>query len=148
MTIVTTAGKIKNLNRGLWIFSRMFANFKRHEVTKRASFFIFTSLKIYYDVLSCNMSKLFVAPNRKAIEEPKEVLTYNLCQLMIFFNRVTERWRHFCVRCTKFSECLPLPTRFWTREKGTCSQDILVVKHDTGNMFNTLHLFIPANDLN
>ena len=118
--------------------------------SQREHLFYIYILKIYYDVLSFHLSKLFVAPNRTAIEETKELLTYNLCQLLIFFFS-KERPKVdviFCVRCTKFSEFLPQPTRFWTREKGTCSQDILVVQHDTGNMFNTLHLFIPANDLN
>ena len=50
--------------------------------------------------MSLNMNKihwiidiisLFEAPNRRTVEEPKEVLTFNLCQLLIFFrNRVCE----------------------------------------------------------
>ena len=58
--------------------------------SQREHLFYIYILKIYYDVLSFHLSKLFVAPNRTAIEETKEVLTYNLCQLMIFFNRATE----------------------------------------------------------
>ena len=114
-------------------------------IHKESIFFYIYILKIYYDALSFDMSKLFVAPNRTAIEKTKGVLTFNLFQLLIFFfNRATKSCRHFCVRCTKLSEFQPLPTRFWTREKGTCSQDILIVQHDISNMFNTLHLFIPA----
>ena len=29
----------------------------------------------------------FIAPNRGAFEEPKEVMTFNLCQILIVFNR-------------------------------------------------------------
>ena len=58
--------------------------------------------------MSFRMSKinsigLFIAPYGRAIEEPKAVLTFNPCQLLIFFNRLCEIWCHFCVRCEKFS---------------------------------------------
>ena len=50
--------------------------------------------------MSLNMNKihwiidiigLFEAPNRRTIEEPKEVLTFNLCQLLIFFSQQSVR---------------------------------------------------------
>ena len=40
----------------------------------------------------------FVVPNRRAIEEPKEVLTFNLCQ---FFDRAYNKWGHLYIGCTK-----------------------------------------------
>ena len=43
-------------------------------------------------------------PNRRLIiEGPKEMLTFNPCQLLINPVAVYESWRHFCVRRTKFS---------------------------------------------
>ena len=42
----------------------------------------FNMSKIYYII---DIIGQFLAPNRKAIEEPKEVLTFNLCQLLNFF---------------------------------------------------------------
>ena len=57
------------------------------------------------------------ASNTKAIEEPKEVLTLNVCRLLIFFNREYENWRDFCVRRTNSrngtnSRIKPRPTYF------------------------------------
>ena len=40
----------------------------------------------------------YVVPNRRAIEEPKEVLTFNLCQ---FFDRAYNKWGHIYIGCTK-----------------------------------------------
>ena len=49
------------------------------------------------------MINQFVAPNGRAIEEPKVVLTFILCLLLIFFfNRMYESWCHFCDCHTKF----------------------------------------------
>ena len=79
-------------------------------VTKEAFQCLYLRLKnwLYY-LIGANFNYFdtfgqFIAPNRRTIEEPKEVLTFNLCQTIIhFFNRVYDSWRRFCVRCTKFS---------------------------------------------
>ena len=53
---------------------------------------MFTSLKF---IMTSNMSKIhlivvifhqFIAPKGRANEEPKEVLTFNRCQLLIFIS--------------------------------------------------------------
>ena len=61
----------------------------------------------------------FEAPNRRNIEEPKVILTFN----PLFFSTVYESWRHFCVRRPlKFSES--------TKSKSkTTKQDYLLKKY-------------------
>ena len=59
-----------------------------HMWSKRKHFILYIYvLKLF---MSFRMSKinsigLFIAPYGRAIEEPKAVLTFNLCQLLIFF---------------------------------------------------------------
>ena len=68
-------------------------------VTKGAIQCLYLRLKKLYYLIGAKL--IFrSAPNRRTIEEPKEVLTFNLCQTIIHFcNRVYESWR----RLTKFS---------------------------------------------
>lgn len=47
----------------------------------------------------------FVAQNRRPIEEPKEVLIYSLCQLLMFiFNEVCKSGPRLCVHCTNLMQ--------------------------------------------
>lgn len=61
---------------------------------------LYAYLKLIIDSIS-----QFVATNRRsrAIEQPGEVLIFNLYQLLIILNREYESWRHLSVRSMKFS---------------------------------------------